>query len=289
MIFEIGNDLITAEISELGAELISVKSSEGFEYIWDADPDFWGSHAPLLFPVCGRLLNGKYLYGGKEFQMSAHGFAKNMRFRVKEHSSDRLVLSLKDNDESFEIYPFEFELIAEFTVIKNSLSVYFTVKNEGTAELPYMIGWHPGFNLWGDEKIGDFFVEYDKTKNFRRFPLQNGCFVCPNSEEYKLKKNRYYLCEEEIYRNDTMIFVGTGNSTTLGSKKTDRTVTVTYTENLPYLCLWKKNDSAARYICIEPWSDVPGPGDIEENFDTRKMSRLAPGKEERYNLTIHFS
>ena len=64
---------------------------------------------------------------------------------------------------------------------------------------------------------------------------------------------------------------------------------MSWSDNLPYLCVWKKNDSRARYICLEPWSDVPNTGDEAEDFDTRKMSRLAPNSSEYYEYNVVFS
>ncbi|MCT2885398.1 aldose 1-epimerase family protein, partial [Lentilactobacillus parabuchneri] len=42
------NQYLTVLINELGAELTSVKDSEGIEYIWQADPTYWKRHAPIL-------------------------------------------------------------------------------------------------------------------------------------------------------------------------------------------------------------------------------------------------
>ena len=289
MTFEIGNGKITAEIDEIGAELISVRDSEGFEYIWDADPAYWGSHAPLLFPICGRILGGKYSSQGKEYAMNPHGFAKTMKFRVKEHSGDNLLLSLASNDETLEIYPFEFELTALFSVKENQLKVGYTVTNLDTKEMPYMLGWHPGFNLWGEGDISDFTLKFGEKSMLTKYPLQNGCFVSPSGVDYPLTCGAYRLCEEEIYSNDTLIFTGTKESVTLSRSGSKRKVKMSWSDNLPYLCVWKKNDSRARYICLEPWSDVPNTGDEAEDFDTRKMSRLAPNSSEYYEYNVSFS
>ena len=43
----IKNDFIKAEISEKGAELKSV-TALGKEYVWQADPEFWGKSCPIL-------------------------------------------------------------------------------------------------------------------------------------------------------------------------------------------------------------------------------------------------
>ena len=62
----IKNEYYTITVSTLGAELISVKSNSGYEYMWQNNANFWESHAPILFPTCGKLMDDKYTYRGKE-------------------------------------------------------------------------------------------------------------------------------------------------------------------------------------------------------------------------------
>lgn len=59
------NEYLQVEINELGAELTSVRSLENdLEYIWRADKKIWGRHAPILFPIVGRLKDDHYEYKG---------------------------------------------------------------------------------------------------------------------------------------------------------------------------------------------------------------------------------
>jgi hypothetical protein len=44
----------------VGAELQSIKDVSGHEYLWQADPKYWGRHSPILFPIVCGLWNGKY-------------------------------------------------------------------------------------------------------------------------------------------------------------------------------------------------------------------------------------
>ena len=73
----ISNDLFSAEIASFGAELQSLKNRKtGMEYIWQRDPDIWGSSAPVLFPVVGRMKNSSYRFEEKTYSMPLHGFAR---------------------------------------------------------------------------------------------------------------------------------------------------------------------------------------------------------------------
>lgn len=50
------NELIAIEVEEHGAELKSlVRKNTGKEYMWKADPKFWGRTSPVLFPFVGAV------------------------------------------------------------------------------------------------------------------------------------------------------------------------------------------------------------------------------------------
>ena len=85
-----------------------------------------------------------------------------------------------------------------------------------------------------------------------------------------------------------MIFVGTGDKTRLSSPEAKHSLDFSWSKNLPYFCIWKDDNSEARFICLEPWSNVPSGGDAPENFDTRKMSRLGTGESETYSYNVKF-
>lgn len=58
------NDYLTVKINPLGAELTSVVDNETqLEYMWQADKAYWGRHAPILFPIVGRLQDNQYRLG----------------------------------------------------------------------------------------------------------------------------------------------------------------------------------------------------------------------------------
>ncbi|MCT0221434.1 aldose 1-epimerase family protein, partial [Lactiplantibacillus plantarum] len=69
MTVELKNEYLTVLINEAGAELSSVKSSDGIEYMWQADKTFWGRHAPVLFPIVGRLKDDQYTVAGQAYHM----------------------------------------------------------------------------------------------------------------------------------------------------------------------------------------------------------------------------
>lgn len=286
MIYTLKNDKLEVKVNSLGAELISVLSKEGFEYIWQGQE--WPKHSPVLFPVCGALLDGKYVFNAREYAMPKHGFAKGFEFELKEATDTELTLELKSNTETLEIYPFEFLLSARFTIEENVLKVTFTVVNKSKLIMPYMFGWHPAFTLGGDADINLFYIDFNDKKELSRHTLQNGPFINPFYTSYPLKDGKYYLNEEEIYSNDTMIFKDAPKVIKLAGGMQERTVTLEYSDNLSYLCVWKYPASSARFICLEPWSDIPSDGETPENFLSRTMSRISKSETTDYEYTLKF-
>ena len=286
MLYTIKNDKLTATVNSLGAELSSVRSTEDHEYIWQGEE--WKKHAPLLFPICGGLLNSSFTYNGRTYPMEKHGFARVSEFELVQADDGSVTFVLKSNAETLEVYPFEFNLYAKYTLDGNILTATYTVENVGRQIMPYMFGWHPAFTLDGTNEIGSFYVDFGDKDQLMRHTLQHGPFVNPFYTPYPLKDGKYYLNEEEIYANDTMIFRDVPTSVKLGGGNQSHEITLSYSDNLPYLCIWKAPTSSARYICLEPWSHVPADGETEENFLSRQMARLSPSDKENYTYTVIF-
>ncbi len=287
MIYTIKYGNMSAKIDRRGAQLISLTDGSGEERMWCADPKYWNRCSPMLFPICGRLVDNKYTYGGKEYEMSGHGFARDLDWCEVEVREDRLKLSISENEDTLSVYPFKFRICAEFGLTEGGLSLKVTVSNTGDEVLPYMYGWHPGFNLYG-EKNSDNYIELPEAGDIKIYKLQHGSFPTTVGEAYALDNKCVRIRNEEIGPADTLIFRDAGCKTVLRTDGLDKKVVMTYSENLPVLCLWKVPDEGAGFICIEPWSDTPSDGEQAECFDTRKMSRLAAGDSAVYEYNISF-
>ena len=285
----IKNEYYTITVSTRGAELISCKASDGYEYIWQNTANFWEDHALLLFPACGRLKDQKYTYNGKEYLMDVHGFIKDTEFAVASKEGSHITMTFSSNEDSKKIYPFDFNVVANYELRGEEIIFSFKVTNTGCEDMPYMFGWHPGFNLpCGDGlDINDYKLYFGEGVNELVWhPLQNGPFVCPESKRYPISSNSYCFNEEEIYKNDTMIFTGHKNELKMYADGNPYELKLTWSENLPYLCIWKDEFNAAKFICLEPWSAVPSDGVTDENFNERKMNRLTPGADETFTYTL---
>lgn len=283
MIYTIKSGRLTAKINSLGAELISVVANSE-EYIWQGG--VWNQHAPVLFPVCGRILNGKYTYAGKEYMMGLHGFASASDFALVSIDESRVVLEFSSTQKTLESYPFEFVLRADFSVEGNTLRADFTVENHDSKVMPHMFGWHPAFTLWGEYPIESFTLDFGDTEYLTQHFMTDTKFVSGAIASFPLNGGKYTLSEEEIYSQDTLIFSDTPGAVTLGVAGCGRSLELTWSDNLPYLAVWKWPLSSARYICLEPWCGIPGDGVTPEALENKVVRNLAPGGSEVYRYTV---
>ena len=144
---QLKNKWLTVQVSEQGAEIVSIRNTEGQEYIWQADPQYWKRHAPVLFPIVGSLWNGQYVHQGQTYKMSQHGFARDRKFRLIQHTCDSITLRLNANEETKKNYPFDFQLDITYRLTTNRVTTTWEVTNRGNEEMPFQIGGHPAFNI----------------------------------------------------------------------------------------------------------------------------------------------
>src|ERR1700726_4959849 len=143
--FTLRNDTMTATVAAVGAELCSLKNAQGLELLWQAGVA-WPRHAPLLFPIVGRLKNDQLRHRGKAYPMTQHGFARDLRFDWKERGPKSCTLILTDDAATRARYPFAFRLAVTYTGKNADLEVALEITNTGDEMLPAAIGAHPAFN-----------------------------------------------------------------------------------------------------------------------------------------------
>ena len=141
----IRSDFLSASIKADGAELCSLRNAAGLELLWQAGPE-WPRHAPLLFPIVGRLKNDELRHRGRTYPMTQHGFARDCRFSWLERETTYCRLVLQDGPETHARYPFAFRLVVTYAVRDAELKVTLQLFNMGEEVLPASVGAHPAFN-----------------------------------------------------------------------------------------------------------------------------------------------
>lgn len=270
------NDLCKAEINHHGAELSSfVLKENNLEYIWQGDPEYWGRHAPVLFPFVGRLKNDTYNYQGQSFKMGQHGFARDMIFEEETSDKTSATFLLKSTEETLKNYPFHFELRLSYQLIGQELTVGYEVSTTSD-EMYFSIGGHPAFNipLVEGSKFGDYYLHFAPSKSRFLLPL-DGPYV-DIKEKTLAQTNTSIQLHREFFENDAFILETMGeNAFSILSDKTEHGVTLSY-HDLPYVGIWTTYPKEAPFVCIEPWAGIAdtleATGNIEDKLGINKIT-----------------
>lgn len=279
----IQNGFLTASIDERGAELTSVKSADGREYVWQADKNFWPRHCPVLFPFCGRLLGQEYTYKGRTYSIGMHGFARDKLFTAKQQGGTSALFTLTDDEETRAVYPFSFRFSVRFELIGDSLAITYTAENTGADTMYFNFGAHEGYALDGD--FEDWSVEFEKREDLRLKEMDVPGFLGRNVSDFR-KNVKILPLSYGLFERDTLIFDGLkSQSVTLQHR--GRPVAEVNFAGFDNLLLWTK--IGAPFLCIEPWTGLPDYVDSTKEIE-KKDGILTLKKGETFSLphTIRF-
>ena len=267
----ISNGNLTAIINPKGAELTSLKSTNR-EYIWEGNPEFWGKHSPILFPIVGTLKNNLYYYNDKEYHLSRHGFARDLDFIIIEKSEKSVIFSLESTNETLKNYPFDFELQVIYTLQEKSLIIAYKVVNNGVNQMPFSIGAHPAFAL--PENFENYSLAFEKDEPLNYFLLEND-LISDETKNIALVDKKIPLTYE-LFKNDALIFKTISSKAVTILEAENPILRVNFQE-FPSLGLWTKIN--APFLCIEPWLGYSDVLDSNGNlFEKEGVHVLAPSE-----------
>lgn len=239
----------TVQISELGAELKSMVSGDT-EYIWQANPEVWGSSAPLIFPICGGLKEDKYTFNNREYTPPKHGYGRSVTFVVEYSDSQKAVFLQKSNAETKKCYPFDYELRVIYTLEGSSLTVAYRVDNLSDGSMYFSIGSHEGY--YTPEGIEDYDIVFPEKETLNAYVLYGN--LLSNQLLPIIKESNTLPLYEKYFTIDALVFKDLkSRSAILRNRKTGKSVKIDF-DFAPYFLLWHKPN--APYICVEPWAGI---------------------------------
>lgn len=241
----IQNQNLIATFNTKGAELISLKA-EKKEYIWNGNPEFWGKHSPVLFPIVGTLKNNSFTHNDKLYHLSRHGFARDLEFEVIEQNVNSIVFSLVSNSETFKHYPFDFGFQIKYFLDKKTLKIEYFVFNKSQEKMPFSIGAHPAFDLPND--FENYSLEFSENETLNCYLLEND-LISEVSKKLVLKDQKLPL-SYSIFKNDALVFKTLKSKSITISENSKPFINVKF-DAFPNLGIWTKPN--AKFICIEPW------------------------------------
>lgn len=246
----IASEQLSAAINPFGAELTSLLGPGDRELMTDADPAFWTGHAPILFPIVGRLNGDVLRVDGVEYAMKQHGFARRMAFAVTGHDATRAMFRLTDNPDTRAAYPFPFVLEIGFAIEGATLTMTARIANPGATPLPASFGWHPAF-AWP--------LPYGRRKEAHRvifaadepepLALLAEGLVVPETLPSPLEGGILSL-DDPLFERDALIWNPVHSQSVRYGAADGPSLDIAFPDT-PQLGIWTK--PGARFLCIEPW------------------------------------
>jgi galactose mutarotase-like enzyme len=268
---QIENEFLKISVNQTGAELSRIESVKtGQSFLWDGDPAFWPNHSPVLFPIVGGLKDNSYFYNGKSYSLPRHGFIRgNKKIQLTNQTENSLTFGLVTDDESFLVYPFQFEFSITYTLFANRVVVSHLIKNHGQGDMFFSVGAHPAFGcpLHEGETYEDYYLEFEKPETDSTWVLSAEGLVTEESKPTLHNTNVLHL-SRTLFDHDALIFKNLKScQVSLRSTKSQQVLTVQY-EDFPYLGLWAKPN--APFICIEPWLGIADSTDTNQDLATKE-------------------
>jgi len=286
-LFTLENDELLVTVARRGAELTRIYDKKADrEVLWCAEPSVWNRHAPVLFPFVGKCYEGAYVHDGKEYGMTPHGFARDMDFEPLLCDMDECWFRLKDTPETYEKYPFHFEVEIGHRLEGRTIEVMWKVANTDSGEMLFMMGGHPAFQVPEGKNI------YDFTFEFNRRGCREGRFtdclhyLAPNAKGYekeelqgvlKLSEGRVPLTKGFFDTALTYMFDEAQVSSV--SLIVDGSPYVTLEcSDFPYLGIWTM-EATHPFVCLEPWYGICASDGYKGELKDRRGIISLPGWE----------
>ncbi len=282
----IENKFLKVNVNYHGAELSSVldKKTE-FEYIWQAG-DSWKRHAPVLFPIVGRLINNTYSHNQQNYQLNQHGFARDLAFTLNSKTANQLSFNLKSNSGTLKDYPFSFSLDINYELNENNLKVYYNIYNSGNDNILFSIGAHPAFNTnFNNSSLNDYSLKFNVDELIAQ-QLENGL----RSEKRKnIPLNEKTLTlHKDLFKNDAIILCDNQiNEIELVHHNQNHSVKL-ICENWPFFGIWTKENSSD-FICLEPWYGITDHSQHNQVLANKEgIISLKPNEKFECHYSIYF-
>ncbi len=289
MNYSIENERFFLLIKTQGAEIASVKNkATDQEYIWQADPAVWARHAPVLFPIVGKLYNDQYRLNGKSYKMPQHGFARDKEFALLKQEDQQIAFQLAADEETKKMYPFNFMLTIRYDLSDNRVRVVYQVKNMDKQPMPFSIGAHPAFCCPAqiDHRWEEYQLLFEKDETLDRHFIEDGL---RNGRTKRLLNNEHMLAlHRHLFTEDAIIFRQIQSEwVSIMAQSTGEKIVTVYCKKFPFLGIWQK--LGANFYCIEPWYGLTDQVGFTGDFTQKEgIQILAPSEVFEIDYTIEF-
>lgn len=290
--FTLSNSFLEVLVSPLGAELQSIRSLENnTEYLWQGDSKFWGRRAPVLFPIVGKVWNGQIRVGEQTYAIEKHGFARDMHFDLLVDEPEHKSFRVCSDDTTREHYPWDFQLVIDYTLVCRTLFVTWEVHNTSSSEMSFHIGAHPAFNYSAFDIDDDLhgYLSFNTTEPLSSTRITSRGYAADYAFDIPLDAKGLLPLTNSTFGCDTILdTAGRISSITLHAPSGQPLLTLRHT--MPVTALWSPFGGRAPFICIEPWCGCCDTENYNASFALRPFTNhVAEGATWRmqYSIEIH--
>lgn len=278
------NDVLTADVAHLGAELRRLDDSSGTPLLWDGDPAHWTGRAPILFPIVGGLVGDAFRHAGGKYTLPRHGFARRSLFTLVDRDRAHATLRLEDDPATRTVWPFSFRLDVTHRLDGATLETVAEVTNRSDGPMPVAFGFHPAFRwpLPGAGQRADHVIRFEKSESSPVRRLDRSGLLSPTLHATSIR-DRTLKLDDTLFHDDALIF------DRLSSRRltygTDIASLEVAFEGMPHLGLWTK--PGAGFLCIEPWQGHADPVGFDGPLTEKPgMLSLPPGGTRRFVMSV---
>lgn len=254
----IRNEYLSVTAAAAGAELRSIRSADGTEYLWQGDPAYWADRSPTLFPYVARLTEGTYFLDGRKYAMRIHGFAPYSSFALTEKTEQAMAFTLEDSEATLAEYPRRFRFTITYRLKGRSLEILYRVENKDDRPMYFGLGGHPGFRVPNakGKRFDAYRLRFAGVAEPRRIGFTEDCFLDGTDAPFPLEDGTALPLRHRLFDDDAIVLKDVPREVTLETEGDPHTVTVRF-PRMPYLGLWHMPRTDAPYLCIEPWCSLP--------------------------------
>jgi len=283
------NDFLEIEIDAKGAEVKKIVHRQfKLNYLWNGDPAYWNRSSPVLFPIVGKVKDNTYTYDNTSYHLTQHGFARDTVFTLERATEEEAVFFISSTVETQTVYPFPFRLYIIYTLSKATLNVAYEVMNDGTKDMLFSIGAHPGFNcpLESGLAFEDYQLVFERKEQAPRLLVgSNG--ISRRTEKVFAQDSQVIPLTYDLFgAKDAIIFKDLHSSyMTLMSEKSVHGLRFSF-EGFPYMGIWTK---PGPFLCIEPWYGIADFEDADGKLENKEgIVRLGAAKTFKAQYTMEF-
>ena len=281
MLYTVENEQVRITVREHGAELRSItEKADGTEYLWNGDPVWWKYSSPVLFPIVGKLVDGKYRVDGKEYALPAHGLGRISDFTLVEQTVQSIVFALDWSMESLQCYPYKFRLEISYTLRGREIIVSWRVQNQDAKRMSFSIGAHPALlcPIVPGEKLEDCYLAFSHTEDAQQCRITPECLL--THEKVPGFQGTEMALRDGMFKDGVFIYDDLKSDTiSIRSRKSKKSISVK-AAGFTHWGIWSSEKGGAPFVCVEPWYGHADYADFHGDFSEKADSlRLEAGQE----------